>query len=261
MIQDIRRMLHGKYYLFSILGTFGVLLERTLSQEIWNYPIDYILNMTTGVGVEFLWVLCITPLVYGMCFIDDFEHKYIYQELLRKKLSGYVCSKTFVIVMSSVLSVVAGILLYVLLLRLTGHEWVNVVRMAQGEDSYAYYHSLELWFLVEQGHYLSFMIMLAVQYGMLAGIISLIAACVSLYIRNRMIVMTIPLIIVYVLKYYAPVLTGRQELNLLWYYNIWNNSREWGNAYYVKCLIMFLMCYLIISLWILIKIRRKLKNE
>ncbi|MDO4274807.1 MAG: hypothetical protein Q4D16_14155 [Eubacteriales bacterium] len=132
---------------------------------------------------------------YATVFCEDLENKYARYSMNRGSTCRYVVSKAIVVYGSSVITMVLGALIFVVSIRLQV-PW-TVSGVDQGSYLVGMYHSL-----VSEGHYWLYIFLYALQMGMLAGILSLAASFLSLFISNRMLILISPILMHQILMEY-----------------------------------------------------------
>lgn len=167
------------FSLFFSLETSGFYNESTIGTYV------FATNMT---GFILTFVFCAFP--YAAVFAEELEHKYIRYGMIRGNLKSYVISKIVVIYISSVVTMVWGTLLFVLLCH-TQIAWISPEPLA-AEMELQMYASGCYGSLAENGHYLAYCMMHALHWGLLAGMLSVMAAFFSVYISNRVLVLILP---------------------------------------------------------------------
>lgn len=184
---DLKRMGKGKRNYFAIAGVtfslFYALEERGLRQSVLN---TYFMAVTLS-GLMLAYLFCILP--YAFVFCEDLEHNYTRYQIIRGNLRKYVCSKVAVIYLSSVAAMVLGTVLFVLMCSLK-IPWAT-------EDLFG----LDIMILgaygdlIRKGHFFTYCVCYALQLGLLAGMLSVLAAFISLFISNKVMVAAIPVCI------------------------------------------------------------------
>lgn len=240
------------------IGAVGVFLALLVASG--NVKGRSVFDFYTGAlyGVPFLLTMAFCACSYADCFCDDLETKYINFMMARGNLKNYTFSKIIVIFLSSVVTMVLGVCIYVLVL----HIW-----LPWNEREGGIYTSLMesggFRFFLEQECYFSYFLLVGVQMGLLAAVLSLFAAYISLYISNKLLVMSVPLIGYYLLYYYVsafvediPALRVKMIFDAT-YWNIWEN--DWLSFLYAVLVSVILGG--ILSIGIYRKIRRKLERE
>lgn len=169
------------------LGILGVALSLGFAlgspEEMESSVVDTLLFAAYNVGFMLSFVFCALP--FGTSYCEELESGYMKYLLIRGDLKKYVASKTAVIFLSSVAVMALGCILFALICA-AGMPWVE----AESYDSNVAYEGL-----LQSGHYILWTGIYGVQWGILAGCLSLAAAFSSLYISNRLLLLAMPVLV------------------------------------------------------------------
>jgi len=190
-VSDRLRLITGSELYLAIIGTVCALFFALENSGIQTSVLDTFIHTRTLSGHVLTYIFCALP--YASIFCEDLEDKYIYYAVNRGKLRNYTISKVVHIYLSSVVTMVLGVLIYCLIVRI----WVP-----WGLASDTYYESaLEgcYNFLVLHSRYLLYCLAYAFNLGLLAGTLSVAASYISLYIHSRIIVLTVPALLILIL--------------------------------------------------------------
>lgn len=203
LLTDIGRVFIKKETYMGIIGV-TVALFFSISGNIQTTVISNFLYGTYGVGFLLSFVFC--AFSYGTVYSDELETCYIRYSVVRGGLKRYVISKTAAIFLSSVLVMAAGCGVFGILCSLH-MPWgdIQIYRELAEYGGYAW--------LVEEKRYVLWILAYGLQWGLLAGSLSQIAAFVSLYITNRLLVLTVPVFCYQVITELSAKLT---EKNSMW---------------------------------------------
>lgn len=173
--------------------------------------------------MPFLLTLIFTTFAFGHCFCEDIEHSYIRFQVIRGNLQLYVISKVIVISLSAVFTMMMGMLLFVLVLRMN-FPWID---LAEGTfETLAEYGSFRLF--LKNGNYIVYFLFCGIQYGLLAAVLAVTAALFSLLYHDVLFVLSVPLIVRYLIQYYSDLLPGYDQLNPNAIYdisyNVWDHD-------------------------------------
>lgn len=191
------------------VGAVGVCLVLLFASG--NQVLSTVFGVYTGVlyGMPFLVTMAFCAFPYADSFCEDFEAKYMNMALVRGNLRRYVLSKAVVIFFSSVVTMILGSCLYVVLLH---------IRLPWGMDNFdegVLSTLIEFGgfrYFLRNGNHMIYFILTGLQLGLLAGILSMFASYISLYISNKLLVMSVPLIGYYLLYIYVPVIVGTEPM-------------------------------------------------
>lgn len=243
----------------TVVGVVGVFLALLLASgnQVGVTVFDYY----TGAlyGVPFLLAMSFCAFSYADCFCDDFETKYINAVLIRGGLKRYAFSKVMVTLISSAVTMVLGSLIYVLILH---------VRFPWNDRNGSIYMTLAdsggFRYFLSNGHYMIYFVLVALQLGLLAGMLSVFASYISLYISNKLLVMSVPLIGYYLFYYYVSALAGDAKwLKIKIVFDATYGIKVCDNDLlaFLYAVFIALVVVGVLTLAIYRKIRRKLERE
>lgn len=196
MKSDIMRAFTSMEFYIGILGILSAVFFGCSNEVFEGNTVLHLMWYSTF-GVQFLFVMIFGAVPYAGSVCEDLEHKYIYQILIRSNLRNYCISKVITVFLSSVGSFMAGMTLFVVILRCR-LPWIDindsVYQSAVKSGSFQKLLSEELFYL--------YTILFSLQLGMLIGILSLISACISLFITNKLLVLSIPIMAYYFITQY-----------------------------------------------------------
>jgi len=188
---DLHRALVSKKFVAGILGICLILLYGCREENFESASVLY-LFWWSFYGIQYIFTMILCALPYSGSFCEDMEYGYIRQMLIRGKLSRYCISKTIVIGISSVLTMLSGGLLFVGILRIY-MPWTDV----EGSVYLSAVKNGSFHELLGNNHYFAYFSMFAIQSGLLMVILSLFSAWLSLYIKNRLLTLAVPIIFYY----------------------------------------------------------------
>lgn len=184
---DMKRLFRNPWFYISILGValglfYGQEGRALRDSVIASYWISVSLS-----GLMILYVFCILP--FGLVFCEDLEHQFFRYQIVREDVTRYVAGKTFLIYVSSVLTMVLGTGLFALLAR-TKRPWFDGTVPAE-----EIFQEGAFGWLIAEGHVLLFMLIYAAALGFLAGTLSVMTAFLSLFISNKVMAVALPVCI------------------------------------------------------------------
>lgn len=198
-----------------------------------------------------LFIFC--AFTYADSFCDDFENKHFMYSVARGNTNKYILSKVLVITLTSVLTMVLGVLLLVIILRCF-YPWY--------ESTYSVYETLvragKYPTLLANKKFILYYLVLAIQMGMYAAILSLIATYFSLFVSNKLLILTIPSVAFYFLSYIFPK-ENRTLLNDIFMSPILHLKSTKINLLVILCITIFSIAVLYIA--IARKVNRRIQNE
>lgn len=164
--------------------------------------------------IPFVLTLTFCTIPYAESFSEDVRHKYIQPMLLRGGIKKYVISKILTVYISSVLTMILGVAVFILLVK-TRVPW------SLAEDYL--YPDILTETLFKQGYHVLFFLIHSFFLGLLAGNLSVLAAYLALYWNEKLFVMSVPFLVYYILVYYAGQVVGN---------NPWLDIRQIFNVSY-----------------------------
>ena len=195
---DLRRLIKNYPTWLAVLGVAAALwfsLENNAFQKemVNGNVLDTYIMSTNMSGVMIAYAFC--AFSYAAVFCEDLENKYARYSINRGNTWRYVASKSVVIYGSSVLTMVLGTFLFVVCIRIRlpwVSEYANIGVLQAGM-----YRTL-----LDGEHYWMYVFFYALQQGMLAGVLSLAAAFLSMFVSNKMMIWITPILIYQVLLEY-----------------------------------------------------------
>lgn len=191
---DFYRMFHSWEFYIAGIGVFAV------------YLLSYLQNMGMSTVVEIFWfskfysmiivLYACSNVAFSNSMLEDYEHKFCHSTLLRGNSKSYTASKAVCCFLGAQASVVMGTIYFVLLFRLR----VPFIDTKRDDWFLPTLRKTDMFsaLLQEKGIFLYF-VMSSFVMGMLGGILSLVSMLLSLYAKNRMFSICIPVIGYYVL--------------------------------------------------------------
>lgn len=242
-LTDIRRLFKEYRFYLSIIGVTLSLLFSLESFGIINNNVVSTYMMSTELsGIMVAYVFCAFPYALSLC--ESMEQKYIRYEVVRGNLKRFVISKVVVIYLSSMITMIAGTILFVLIIRWKV-PWVDMKTDSQGISLAGQYSC----FMV-QGNYFLYCVVYAAYLGMLAGTMSVLAAFVSMYISNKVTVLAVPLLAYQILLDYA----GRSMFTVF-SFRIYNKLFESDLEYFMFVTMLSMVPVILLTVGIYRKIK------
>jgi len=240
------------------IGIIGIpIMMQLASIETFRWRLSVLNTFWLVVySLPFLLTLIFCAFIYADSLCEDFEYKFIYAEIIRGNLCRYAMSKTITIFLTSVVAMALGMVLFAITLRLQV-PWISLsestYQVAITEGGFRE--------ILESEHYLAYFGLFGVQFGLLAGVLSLLAAYVSLYISNKLLVLSVPVVAYYLLVYFENGISGSPYLNIGCIFdasnNLWRND-AFSFLYAVAIAVVF---GLILSFLIYRRLNRRIRNE
>lgn len=214
---DLRRALLSIRFPVGVLGVaFALFYSLYRMSNILSVYAAYI-DALYFIPFAFALLFCAFP--FSESLIEDIEHKYIQLLVMRGSLKKYTLSKVILIYMSAIVVMILGTLLFTILAHLQA-PW-------ELKDEYLYTDIFTKIFW-KNGFHLLFFASHSFFIGLLAGNLALLAAYVSLFWQEKLLVVAFPFLAYYLVIYYEYGIFGnivwldiRQIFNLS--YDVWNN--------------------------------------
>ena len=192
---DMYRAVTGRSFWVAVVGVCLVNFLSSLQCgfNVDVYTVQYFFTTYSLYILEFAF----GSLAYANCFVEDAEHKFWYQSIQRGNIRNYTKSKVYSCFVAAVVATVFGIIIFVFLMRVrmpfftrNNPAWKNIAE-----------HSV-CGFFANEKTILIYFLGVALLQGLLAGILSLVSMLLSLFVKNRMFTISIPVIGFYFLTNY-----------------------------------------------------------
>lgn len=188
---DVCRLCKSCRWLVGIAGVAAVLffsLESDLFEKgfVNGNVLSTYINATIMTGSLIVYSFCAFP--FAWVYPEEREHKYIRYSLIRGNLKAYVASKTAVIYLSSLIVMVMGTFLFLFLCRMRV-PWTDWSTDSYGVELGGCYGSV-----LEHGHVILYCGLYALHMGIIAAILSNMAALCSVFISNTVVVLLFPVL-------------------------------------------------------------------
>ena len=187
---DIRRLIKNHSIYLAIMGVavsiWFSLEDYAFNERMVNGNVLDTYSMAANMsGIMIVYAFC--AFSYATVFCEDLEHKYARYSINRGNIWKYVVSKAVVVYGASVITMVLGSLLFVATIRLK-LPWTS----DSLQDIYlgGMYSSL-----IAGEHYWVYVILCTLQMGMLAGVLSLAASFLSMFVSNKMLILITPILL------------------------------------------------------------------
>ncbi len=237
-----------------IIGVIGVTITHFLSifkiaginSSVYN---TYI---TARYFIPFIVSMTFCTMCYAQSLCEDQEHFFLRQLNMRKSLRIYTISKIIVISMTAILAMVLGTMIFVLIVH------VKVPWVLQGEilntDILANFFQRTQFFPL-------YFVTDSLYTGMLAAMISVLAAYISLFWKNKLFVLSIPFMSFFLWNYFIKNLWN--EISFLDFGLIFNPSLNLNNnegVDLVKPIVIYFVVMGVLGLCVYRKLRRSKKD-
>lgn len=220
---DSLRCIKSCRCLLGVGGVFLTLLFANIgnqsSQKSVVFMARYIMD-----GIPFFLCMIFAVISFADSLCEDVKSRYYRLEIIRGETSTYCSTRTLTVFFSAFFSVMLGFLLFVFFLKM------NFPWKLKYDTAYdASVNSGAFKTVLKAGHYVLYYMLASVQLGILAGDLALFSACISLKIKNRLLVYTVPVVSFYFLAnatYRLPMQLGWLDLYKVFIpsYNVWGND-------------------------------------
>lgn len=220
---DFKRAFESGRWLLSILGVCTAFFFCGFNYIREDFGILYIVDQVFWGRMVMLTVPFCT-LAYGDSICADCERKFYRQLYLRGNRKKYLYSKISVCFLSAWSAMTVGFLLFYFFLSLK-------IPVMSGIDitDITYFYTQSYGILLKEKFYLLYFFMLGSQFGLLAGILSVLSMALSAFLSNRLFVFAAPLFLYYFWINLFSDISG--NLPYLQFYLIFKAfySNPWGN--------------------------------
>lgn len=247
---DFYRMFTSKHFLLAVLGIVGVYSfawAQLRSQDVYLL-IYYIKFYST-----YMLLLVFASAAYSNTIVEDMEYKNYYLQIQKGSLGKYIWSKVITTFFSSVIVMVLGTIIFCMFASLKMPLLLQDNSMLEYLTDGDYFSSL-----ITEKTIFFYQIADAVMTGIMAGIFSVFAMWLSLYVKNQMFAVTVPVVGYYFFINYFTRIFGEYDyfkLNVIYISNgrIFENP-GWCFSYAI-CVAAVIVCVIGILIYL------KIKNE
>lgn len=193
---DLKRAFLSKNFLIAVLGVSILFLLPALGDlRHSTQDVAYFFNMSSQIGrlANVLVIFCTLPFAWSFC--NEWNTKYIRFSVIRRDVTAYSWSKIAACGISSGLSVVLGIVVFLFLSFLWGNPLVSTQSLNFETFSDSYFGVF-----LKSGEYLLYFFSFLWLYflsGMFWGILGL---CISGFLPNVFVVITAPFVLQYTIS-------------------------------------------------------------
>ena len=205
---DFSRWFLKKRFFFVSAGIFilNCLLLLQNMDDLENANVIYI----AGIYMEdpfFILNFILAAAVFGTSYCEERKKNYFAFYIKRCNSRSYLFSKIVHCFLSGLTALTLGMMLWIFGLRCV-MPWADLK-----SDVFATYADYGLGVLLRGHHFITYYFVYAMGLGMIAGIISVITFTLSLFIKDQVVVLTLPVIIYYI---YNAYLGGFSEKTYYW---------------------------------------------
>lgn len=199
LLLDLKRLCSWRL-VFSVLGVaFSFLFSLEYRGFHSGDSVFTLYRLSSGLSGQILtYIFCMSA--FSFVFCEDLENSYIRYSVIRFNLHPYVFSKVILIYLSSMACMISGGILFVFGCTAIV-PWASPKDIADGFGAWG---EEEFGFLLKEKHYVLYYFISLAFLGLLAGSLSVMAAYVSLYIRNKVMAFSLPILLYQALcRFYA----------------------------------------------------------
>lgn len=213
IFMDIKRAVISWKFLLSIIGiavTFYLFGREPIrsSALISTYQLNIY-----QVQILLIYVISIIPYSDALC--QDIEQRFYQPLIIRGGITSYSVAKSVGIFVSSMLTMIFGTELYVLILKIRYPQAIWIIN-DEVQGAFAG--------VIERGMYPAYIFLCSVQLGLLVGILGMFCALISLYILNRLLALSLPIIIYYIMSYVSGIVSPKYNFGMI--YDPWYTVNE-----------------------------------
>ncbi|MDE6619916.1 MAG: hypothetical protein K2K74_05375 [Lachnospiraceae bacterium] len=249
---DFARAFTSPGFWIGIPGVLAVLLSGAFDSGFGRNTVIHVLWYSTDI-VQFLLVMVFGAMPFAGAVCEDLEYGYIHWIVIRSSLKDYCISRVITVLASSICAYTAGMMLFTVILK-TRCEWFDeqdsVYQSAVNSGSFRT--------ILQGGHFYLYVFLFSLQMGMMIGMLSLISVYISLYITNKLLVLSIPVMAYYFMTHYLTAAFPQNIFFNLDYIfsgkkNVFDNDMM-SFAYAVLIMLLFSAC---LTWLIYLRLRRR----
>ena len=183
---DFYRMLTSKYFgigILGVVGVYGLSLMQLKSQDV------YLLNYYIKFYSTYMLLLIFGAVAYSNAMMEDLEYKNYYLQIQKGSFRKYIWSKVITAFISAVIVMVLGTSIFCLMahfkMPLLSPDNDMLEYLADGDYlSQLITPETIFWYLIAD----------AAMTGLMAGIFSVFAMWLSLFVKNQMFTVMVPIV-------------------------------------------------------------------
>ncbi len=192
---DFKRSICSIKFILSVVLIICVLLFATQEGIALDTDVLYVFSIVMY-GMPAMIILVCGSIAFADSLCEDLEQKYVLQQIIRGDLGKYVTARVLSIFITTIIATALGVFLFSSILHIS-LPWVEISGLQYDHIIHAGGLRLFLIYRLYPFYYLCY----GIQYGVLVGIMALWASCLSMFISNRMLVLSAPMIIYYFTDY------------------------------------------------------------
>lgn len=231
---DFYRLVKSSQFYISVVGIFAVYMISSL-QTIGMRNVIEIFWMVKFYSFT-ICIFAAGSFAFSNGLLEDIEHKFCYNCVLRGNLKDYVMAKVICCFVAAMLATMLGTTIYAVVLHfrlpfLASADDMTMINIIRQHDIFG-------CFIVEHGFFLYFLCS-GIMIGLLAGILSLVSMWLSLIAKNRMFAICFPVFGYYFSVNYLADLLGNDcvllDINGIYLYScyVFENAPVYSFVYAV----------------------------
>lgn len=227
---DLRRAFLSKSFVFGFVGMLFALYLNTYEIDIPDA--DYLFQNIYKYGFYILFFL-FGSMPYATSYLSDCNNGYIKPIAIRIRLNSYSISKCISTFAAGASAIALGSILFLC--------WLLILYPLES-DYNATYDGYEI--LLSNRSYFQYFVLRILLTSLAGGAFSVMALCVSSYIRNPFVVLASPVIVYYSLNTIVTMLKlpAWMDITTVFYYTVFNSltySAIYSCAYFIVFAVIF----------------------
>ncbi|MDO4337225.1 MAG: hypothetical protein Q4C91_03950 [Eubacteriales bacterium] len=219
---DLRQLVKSYTWLIGMIGVAVFLFFALETQGFYNNNVVSTYTFATMMtGALITYVFCAFP--YATTFSEELEHQYARYCIIRGNLKWYVLSKSLVIYFSSIVVMLGGSFLFLILCRTqvpwmdweVGNDYGSLLAECYGD-------------ILRANKPIVYCMLYALHTGLLAGMLSLVAAFCSIHISNRVLILVMP---AFVFRILASLNIAGYNIYIFYCFKIF--EKNWQNFLFI----------------------------
>lgn len=254
---DLFRAFFSIKFLLSVLGSFCCMYIGALIEGGFNLSVIYVFNAVVY-GLPFLLTIIFSALPYSKSIFEDMEHNFLNLLICRGgSIKSYTISKCITIILSSMITIILSVFCFLIICRVQ-LPWIH----SNDDTTYEILTAVGgLRYFLLNKKFLLYYFLFALQFSILAAALSLLSALFSLFVSDRMLCLTIPIISFYIISFCLDTIikSGRADLYNIFMasINLWNNDL----MSYIYAILIGTISSIVIIFLINQKIKRKVRTH
>lgn len=247
LFSDMKRAFLSWKFLMAVFGTVLVFCFFEQKPSLTYPVINAYHGNIYGIHMLLCFVLCMLPYGDGMC--HDVEYRFYQTLIIRGKNLAYVLSKAFAVFLSSGMVMVLGTIFYILIIR---------IQYPEAAWSMGTYEGMAFDEFISNEMYGVYILLCSLKMGCLTGILGMVGTVVSMYIANRLLVFSLPIISFYMLNWVSQLIFMPYK-----FYDAFDPLCELGGTTFISTvftLAVAVLCFCIFTAIMNRQIKRRLSD-